>query len=275
MADKTILNSIPRMTIRVGQGTLSFALPTGDGQQVVFEPYVVKSGMSMPANLREAFKSMDFLRQVPSKARLVIDGGVLMVPISLYDEEEARVMFDHAFPGHEQDVMFSSVLPELNAVAVSAVGKDLKLVVDDHFRDVIIMPAMTPVWNHLYRRSFIGTRQKLYGYFHERRLDVFGFQQNRFRFCKSYDVRHIRDAVFFLLFVWNSLKMNQRDDELHLVGDIFRGGNAGGEHDELLVELHKYLQKVYVINPSAEFNRAPVTEFKNMPFDLQALYVKG
>ena len=276
MADKIILNSIPRMTIRVGHGTLSFALPADDGQRILFEPYVVKSGMSISANLREAFKSMDFLRQVPSKARLMVDGQVLMVPISLYDEEVARIMYDHAFPGSEQDVLFSNVLPELNAVAVSVVGKDLKLVVDDHFQDVIIMPVMAPVWNHLYHRSFTGLRQKLYGYFHEQRLDVFSFQQNRFKFCNSYDVRHIRDAVFYLLFVWNSLKLNQTDDELHLVGDLFEGDSfSNAERDELLTELRKYVQKVYVINPSAEFNRAPVTAFKNMPFDMQTLYVKG
>ena len=40
-------------------------------------------------------------------------------------------------------------------------------------------------------------------------------------------------------------------------------------------ELKKYLKKVYIINPSADFNEAPATQIKNMPYDLMTLYVKG
>ena len=43
----------------------------------------------------------------------------------------------------------------------------------------------------------------------------------------------------------------------------------------LLAELKKYLQNAYIINPSADFNRAQVTEIKGMPYDLQTLFVKG
>ena len=57
-------------------------------------------------------------------------------------------------------------------------------------------------------------------------------------------------------------------DEMHIVGDI-------PERELLLDELRKYLQRAYVINPTADFNRAPATQIKNMPYDLMTLYVKG
>ena len=47
------------------------------------------------------------------------------------------------------------------------------------------------------------------------------------------------------------------------------------EQQWLLSELKKYLQKAYVINPVADFNQAPVTQIKGMPYDLQTLFVKG
>jgi len=274
------------MTIRVGHNTLSFSMPSEDGKSILYEPFIVKSGVSMSANLREAFKSMDFLRQVPPRARLVIDDQVLMVPLAHYEEDESKVMFNHAFPDKEQGVLFSTVLPELNAVAVSVVNKDLKLVVDDHFQETLIMSAMTPVWNHLYRRSFTGNRQKLYAYFHEHQLDVFAFQQKGFKFCNSYEVKHMRDAVFYLLFVWNNLQLNQSEDELHLVGDIFQSNILStAAREELLTQLHKYLQKVYIINPAADFqsalgtlspaeSQARLAELEKMPYDLQALFVR-
>jgi hypothetical protein len=112
---------------------------------------------------------------------------------------------------------------------------------------------------------------------HERKIDIFCFQQNKFSFCNSFDAKHIRDAVYYLLYVWKQLQFDQLNDELHLVGDLFLNDTVSAQQDRelLLSELRRFLQKVYVINPSAEFNRAQVTTLKNMPFDMQKLFVKG
>jgi hypothetical protein len=160
------------------------------------------------------------------------------------------------------------VLPDLNAVAVCSINKDLRTVIDDHFQDVRLVSAISPVWRHLHQRSFTGMSRKLYGYFHEQRLEIFCFQQNRFRFCNTFESNHVQDALYFLLYAWNQLQFNPQQDELHIVGDI-------PQQEWLLNEIKKYLQKAYIINPSADFNRHPVTQIKNMPYDLMTLYVKG
>ena len=43
----------------------------------------------------------------------------------------------------------------------------------------------------------------------------------------------------------------------------------------MLPTLKRYLRKVYLINPSAEFNRAPVTHIRGMALDMATIYVKG
>ena len=106
------------------------------------------------------------------------------------------------------------------------------------------------------------------GYFHDKQLDIFSFQQNRFKFCNSFETSRANDSLYFLLYVWKQLNLQPEHDEMHLVGDI-------PEKDWLLDELRKYLQKAYVINPTAEFNRAPATLIKGMPFDLMTLFTKG
>ena len=55
---------------------------------------------------------------------------------------------------------------------------------------------------------------------------------------------------------------------MHIVGNI-------PEQDWLLQELKRYLQKAYVINPSADFQQSPATKIANMPYDLMTLLVKG
>jgi hypothetical protein len=252
-----------RLTIRIGRNTLSFSMPD-DENNISFIPYVVKSGVSMAANLRKALKIIAMAPRV----RVLIDSQVLMVPIEQFDEQTMEQLHHHAFPHDDQDVILYNVLPDLNAVAVFNINRDLKQVVDDNFSEVRFITAISPVWRHLHQRSFTGTRFKLYGYFHESRLEVFSFQQNRFKFCNSFEANRTKDAIFFLLYVWKQLQYDNNYDELHLVGDI-------PDEEQLVEELKQYLPKVYVINPSADFNRAPVTEIIGMPYDLQTLFVKG
>jgi hypothetical protein len=259
-----------QLTIRVGRGTLSFSRPDGQSEDsIAFEPFVMKSGVSVAANLREAFKRADLLQPpLPTRVRVLVDSDVLMVPVELFDEASIEEMYRHAYPYTAQDVVLYNVLPDLHAVVVFAVGRDLRTVVEDHFHDVRFIAAVSPVWRHLYQRSFTGKNQKLYGYFHEKQLEVFCFQQNRFKFCNSFDAAHSRDALYFLLYVWKQLQLQAQTDELHIVGDI-------PDEDWLMQELHRFLQKAYVVNPSADFNRHPATEVKGMPYDLQTLFVKG
>ena len=58
------MNDKGRLTIRVGKNTLSFTTTdsTNAEQPITYEPYVVKSGVSIAANLREAFKTSDVCR---------------------------------------------------------------------------------------------------------------------------------------------------------------------------------------------------------------------
>jgi len=251
------------LTIRIGYNTLSFTLQDAEGE-ISFSPYVVRNGVSMAANLRTALKSVE----LTSRARVLIDTPVLMVPIEKFEEGKVRQLYDPVFPGHDQDVVLYNILPDLHAVAVFSMNRDLKLVLDDNFKDVTFITLMSPVWRHLHRRSFTGVHNKLYGYFHEHRLEIFSFQMNRFKFCNSFAATQPNDALYFLLYVWKQLQFDNAFDELHLVGDI-------PTKDEMIEELKQYLKNVYVINPSADFNRAAITGIKGVPYDLQTLYVKG
>ncbi|UKK51739.1 DUF3822 family protein [Prevotella sp. E13-17] len=231
-------NSKHVITMRIGRNTLSFSKHLED-DSVVNEPFIVKSGVSMAANLREAFKSSELLAESQDKVRVLIDTDVLMVPIELFEEATKDDMFYQAFPSRTQELVYFNVLPDLNAVAVFSMNRDLRLVIDDHFSDVTLLVAMLPVWRQLHQRSYTGPRHKLYGYFHEKRLDVFSFQQNRFKFCNVFDASHQNGSLYFLLYVWKQLQLASETDELHLCGNV-------PEADKLVVELKKYVKNVYL-----------------------------
>ena len=263
-----------RITIRVGHSTLSFSAfnvaaseHAAAQPEFIYEPYVVRSGVSIAANLREAFKTSDMLATDTTKARVVIDGPVLMVPVELFEEQQMNLYYGHAFPDLTQSHVLYNVLPDLNAVAIFSINSDLKLVLDDHFHDVSYYCAMTPVWRHLHKRSFGGVRNKLYGYFHERQLDIFAFQQNRFKFCNQFEANRTNDALYFLLYVWQQLALDASHDEIYLVGDL-------PSEDGLTDRLKEYIKKVKVIDPVDDFGESSLTKTKGVTYDLMTLYSK-
>ncbi len=259
-----------RLTIRVGRDTLSFSTGTAalESGNVTFEPYTVKSGISMAANLREALKTAALPAEGFTRALVMVDTPVLMIPVDLFVEDEAEELFNNTFTPRKDVTILHNVLPEHNAVAVFAMNKDLKMVVDDHFHDAKFVVAMSPVWRHLLRRSYTGSRNKLYAYFHDGRMDVFNFTQHRFKFYNTFEVSKVPDALYFILYVWKQLMLQPEHDEMHIVGDF-------PESEALLGELKKYLRRAYIINPEADFNNAPATQVKGLPYDLMTYYVRG
>lgn len=255
------------MTIRAAKGSLAFAIPDRmSDTQIVYQPYITKSGVSLAANLREAFKSVELLKRPTQKAKVLIDSPSLLVPLEEYKEEDAETLYMHSFPDTVGAKVVSNVLPDLNAVALFALNRDLKLVVEDHYKDVSFTCLMRPVWDYLHKRSFIGNRRKLYAYFHDGILELFSFERDHFVFCNRYDGRHVKDSIYFILFVWKQLALDQLHDELFLVSDM-------PEKETLLDTLRTYVSVVVVINPSASFNRAPLTQIKGITFDMITNYL--
>mgnify|MGYP002854706810 CR=1 FL=1 len=256
--------------MRVGRQSLSFTeIVVQDRQEVDYEPYIVKSNISMAANLRQALGERLYNDNGQHiRLQVLVDTPALVVPIEQFAQDTAETLFRHAFPNSKNDNVEHNVMPHLNAVALFAVNKDFANVVADHFQHTTYIHAMTPVWRHLHQRSFTGHRSKLYGYFHDGQLDIFSFHQNRFKFCNTFPVTRGYDALYFLLYVWKQLQLKPEHDELHIVGDI-------SEREWLVDHLRKYLEKAYVINPTADFNRAPASLITSMPFDLMTLLVKG
>lgn len=261
------MNIQPRITIRVSKGSLAFAMADDHSEaKVAFEPYTAKSGVSMAANLRDAFKTADLLQADTRRALVLVDTPTLLIPIEEFREADAETLYVHCYPDTEGATVMSNVLPGMNAVVLFAVNKDLKMVVEDHYQDAKFSALMRPMWTYLHHRSFIGNRRKLFVHFHDGRMEVFSFERSRFIFANSYEAKHTKDVMYFILFVWKQLALDQQKDELYLSGAL-------EAHSGLADSLRLYVEKVSVINPSADFNRAPLTQVRGITFDLLALYL--
>ena len=256
-----------RLVIRVGADSLAFST-TNDESQVIFVPYDCKTGITLAANMREALRTVPLLRESYYRVLVMVDSPVLMMPADLFTEDKADSLYQFAFTGQKQELVSYSILPDLSSVALFSVSKDLRTVLTDRFSDVRFSAALAPVWRHLNQRSYTGPRGKLYAYFHGRRMDVFCFTQNRFKFYNAFSTNTPDDMLYYLLSVWKLVGLVAEHDELHLVGDH-------ADIDTLKEKASAFIKRVFIINPVGEFNRSAVTQIEGMPYDLMTLYIKG
>ena len=259
-----------RLIIRTSRHSLTFATQCIDEPEtsVVMHPFITKGTMSIAANLREAFRTMEIFSATYHKVAVVADTPKVIIPVDLFKENDAPELFSHSYSTIDNMVVKSNIVPDLNVATVFGLTKDLHTVINDRYPEATLFCASTPVWRYLFKRSFLGTKGKVYAYFHDQLLEVLNYGQNRFRYNNTFDISNAHDALYFILNVWKQLSMNQQQDELHLVGDI-------PEQEWLENELKGYIAKVYTIKPSSDFNRSPIAQIKSMPYDMMTYLIKG
>ncbi len=248
-----------KVTIRISQSSLWFSFSDTEGTKA--EPYEMKTGVAIAANLREAFSKMGLKEEGLSQIDVLIDSPTIIIPADLYNEDEKEDLLHNSLLGHQDDVILQQALPSLNSVMVYPINKDLKKVIEDNFPSSRFIHICSIVWQYLYRRSFTGPRMKLYAYFHDKKIDVFSFQRGRFSFTNSFEASLSADAVYFILNIWKLLGLDAKKDELHLVG----------ETPEIIAaetELKSFIQNVYTINQKEDFKDSPIASVVGLPYDM-------
>ncbi len=251
--------------IRATERSLSFAFKKDNAADIAYETYETRKGISIAANLREAFRTSDLLRMAGLRVTVLIDSPVLLMPVNEYDEKLAEEQYHYVFPSQEGSLVVKHVLPSFKDVAVFSLSKDLNTVLTDHFEHIRIEPLMARLWEYLLQRSYGSNNKQLYAYFHENKMEVCSFTHNRFVFSNSFEVKDTHDALYFLLGVWKQIGGKAMTDDLFLAGKI-------PNREVLTNDAQEFLRRVYYINPSADFNRASFTQVENMPFDTMMMF---
>lgn len=266
-APSTLHTQSLRLTIRIGSEAIIFA--TGDPhsqRKIVYETFPVNRSISVAARLRDLSRQSELMGSGYRRALVLLDTDTMLVPLDEYPDEDMPTLYHSAFAGHTADELLTNVIPDLKAVAVFPVGKDLKSVLGEHFADLSFMPVAQPVWSHLHRRNFATPRKKLFAAFHDRRMEVFSYAKNRLRFANSFPGTNGHDALYYLLYAWSQLGYHGEDDELLLAGAV-------PEREWLLQQLRQHIGRCSVINPAAEFGASSAALDHKLPYDLKVHFL--
>lgn len=253
MQPSSILSSSESVLyVRIGRDILSFVVIEHNNP---IAPLLIemKGGGSAVVHLREAFKSQHLLSRDFDHAIVLADAPTMLVPEEEFVESDAELIFNHAFTGYEHDAKCHVPIKHLHAIALFAIEKDIQTVIGEHSRQCTCIPVCHPVWERYGRHSSVA-RQRLHGYFHDGKIDIFCTNVNRFKFCNAFSATHSHDTLYYILNTFTQLGMKSSRDEVVLLGSV--------PHQQWIVDhLGKYVERV-VVEP------LPVDE---LPVDISLL----
>ena len=236
------------------QYTLSIRLSTDGFSFSIFNPlsadppdihhYDVDETLSLTANLKQAFRETEWLSNPFRHVNILASGGrFTFVPLEFFEDELAESFFHHNHPKRENEVVQYNILHNNNVVVLFGMDRSVCNFLREQHPDARFYAQASPLIEYCTAKSRLGNNRKMYVYLRKEALDVYAYERSRLLLANTFACKTSADRIYYLLYIWKQLGLDQERDELHLTGcrDI---------REDLLPELKRYIRQVFVMNPS-------------------------
>ena len=237
------------LSIRLGTDGFSFSIynPIQDNSLSLIEKEIDTS-LSLTANLKNAFHELDFLGYPYKRVNvLMASKRFTMVPLELFEDEPAELLFYHNHQKRENEVVLYNVLKKNNAVVIFGIDKSACTFLKEQFPEVRFYSHSSPLIEYFSIKSKLGNSKKMYASVRNEAIDIYCFERGHLLLANSFECTHTEDRIYYLLYVWKQLEFNQERDELHLTGML-------PDKEKLINELKKYILQVFIMNPATNID---------------------
>lgn len=236
------------------QYTLSIRLCTDGFSFSIFNPlhsdepdvhdYAVDETLSLTANLKQAFRETEWLTRPFRRVNILASGGrFTFVPLEFFEDEQAEILFYHNHPRRDNELVQYNILHNNSIVVVFGMDKSACNFLREQYPDARFYAQASPLIEYFTAKSRLGNNRKVYIHLRSGALDVYAYERGRLLLANTFACKSTADRIYYLLYIWKQLGLDQERDELHLTGCM-------DGKDELLPELRKYIRQVFVMNPA-------------------------
>lgn len=260
-------NSIQHiLSIRLSADGFSFSVfNPSDDSSFDYVTCRIDPGISLTANLKQTLAEHELLRKPFKRTNiLVAASGYTLIPFELFEDEQVEEIYYCNHARRHNEVVLYNILDRSNLVVAFAMDKSTCNLIDEQYPEADIFATVSPVIEHCLMKSRMGANRKMYLNLQRRTVDVLAYEHGHLLFANTFPEKGYADTLYYALGVWKELGLSQETDELYLIGD------CDGK-EQLVTELRRFVKNVAMVNPAAEFNRAPLARVENMPYDMQAL----
>ena len=231
------------LSIRLSTDGFSFSIynPIRD-RFVLTQQRDIETGLSITANMKQAFKESDFLSYTYKEVNVsLVSKRFTLIPQDLFTEDQINAYFYYNFSPKENEVILYDTLPKNGTVILYAIDKSLHGFLKERYPQIQYHSSMTPLAEHFAVKSRLGSDKKMYVHLHKEYMEVYVYERGHLMMLNTYDCKNDSDRAYYLLYAWKQFAMDQLIDELHIMG--------GGEHAEKLVgEMRRFVQHIFTLS---------------------------
>lgn len=229
-----------RLSIRVYAGGFSFLVTdVVNGTEVSNENFVVQQGETLLSLLQHVVNRPSLTEVQYQEVQLLMDTPSTRVPLEEFRRDEALALYRLTFGVDSTDgrEVRYEILPSLEVAELFSVDAEVEKFLLESFPQAKAHGFYGYVLEQTSDRDRQREGEEACLYVSTQGAEMFLFSytpDGRLRFANAYPAKTVANQLYFLLYVWKTLGMDQRVDACVLVDDV----------PELREELKKYIQKI-------------------------------
>lgn len=239
------------LSIRLSTDGFSFSIYNPIRDSVVLtRKRGIETGLSFTANLKQAFKELDFLSYTYKQVNVsLVSKRFTLIPLDLFVEDQVETYFYYNFPPKENEIILYDTLSKTGAAILYAMDKSLYCFLKEQYTDVVqFNSSVTNLAECFAVKSRIGSDKKMYVNLHQGVMELYVYERGHLMLLNSFDCKNEADCAYYLLYTWKQLTMDQQTDELYIVGE-------DKERDKLIADVQRFIQHISALNLIAESNK--------------------
>ena len=237
------------LSIRLSTDGFSFSVfnPLNDGE-LSFQEREVDETLSLTANLRQTFREVEWLNHSFRRVNVIMtDKRFTFIPLEFFEDEQAETVFYHNHQQRENETVQYNILPKNNIVVLFGMDKSAWSFLNEQYPNIKFYSQASPLIEFFATKSRLGNSRKMYAHLRKDAVDIYTYERGRLLLANSFACKETNDRIYYLLYVWKQLGMEQERDELHLTGYL-------PDKEQLLPELRKFIRQVFILNPATNLD---------------------
>lgn len=226
------------LSIRLGTDGFSFSVYNPIRDCILLsQQRDIKEELTLTTNLKEAFRDLDYLSYTYKQVNVTyVNRRFTLVPLELFEEEAVETYFSYNYSSKDNEIVLYNTLNRSGVVVLYGMDRSLHRFLCEHYPQIEFCSFVTPRAEHLALNSRLGSAKKMYAYVHAEFIELYAYERGHLLLLNSFDCKQTPDRMYYILYAWKQLAMDQQTDELILA-------NIEEEH-ELPKELKRFIQHV-------------------------------
>ena len=210
------------LSIRLSTDGFSFSIfnPLGEGK-FSFHEHGVDDSLSLTANLKQAFRETDWLKNPFRRINVLMAGKrFTFIPLEFFEDEQAETVFYHNHSRQDNELVQYNILHKNNIVVLFGMDKSACSLLREQYPDVRFYAQASPLIEYFAAKSRLGNCRKMYVHLRKEAAEIYAYERGRLAFANTFACKETNDRLYYILCVWKQLGMAQ--EPMRVISGIYK-----------------------------------------------------